>query len=76
MDKSVFKGQKINMLKHKNTSFISAFLIGVLISFIWIPCSGPVLAAVLTFASTTSNVFKGAFMLFLYSLGISIPFYF
>ncbi|KLO21650.1 MULTISPECIES: cytochrome c biogenesis CcdA family protein [unclassified Marinitoga] len=76
IDKSFFKGLKFNFSKYKNTSFISAFILGILISFIWIPCSGPVLAAVLAFASTTSNAFKGAFMLFLYSLGISIPFLF
>jgi cytochrome c-type biogenesis protein len=75
-DKKGFKGAKVNLLKHKNTSFISAFVMGILISFVWIPCSGPILAAVLTFASTTSNVYKGMLMLFLYSLGISIPFLF
>lgn len=48
--------------------------IGVLISFVWMPCSGPVLAAVLTYASTTSSPFLGGLMLFIYSLGISIPF--
>ncbi|KLO22971.1 cytochrome C biogenesis protein [Marinitoga sp. 1197] len=74
--KDGFKGFKIDLNKHKNSSFFSAFIIGILISFVWIPCSGPVLAAVLTFASTTSNVFSGGLMLFVYSLGISIPFLF
>ncbi|MBM7560155.1 cytochrome c biogenesis CcdA family protein [Marinitoga litoralis] len=74
--KEMFKGVKINLNKYKNTSFFSAFIIGILISFIWVPCSGPVLAAVLTYASTTSSPFLGGLMLFVYSLGISIPFLF
>ena len=76
LGKETFKGLKINFNKYKNTSFISAFIIGVLISFVWMPCSGPVLAAVLTYASTTSSPFLGGLMLFIYSLGISIPFLF
>ncbi|NUU96281.1 cytochrome C biogenesis protein [Marinitoga sp. 1135] len=76
LDKEIFKGFKLDLSKYKGTTFLGAFIMGILISFIWIPCSGPVLAAVLTFASTTTNIFKGGFMLFLYSLGISIPFLF
>ncbi|GAB6189804.1 cytochrome c biogenesis CcdA family protein [Marinitoga arctica] len=75
-EKESFKGIKLNLSKFKNTSFFSAFLIGILISFIWVPCSGPVLAAVLTYASTTTSPFLGGLMLFVYSLGISIPFLF
>ena len=45
-----------------------AFAIG------WTPCIGPVLAGILTLAATTQGVWKGASLLFVYSLGLGIPF--
>ena len=45
-----------------------AFAIG------WTPCIGPVLASILTLASSTGSAFRGASMLFVYSLGLGLPF--
>jgi cytochrome c-type biogenesis protein len=40
----------------------------------WTPCIGPVLAAILTAAASTTNPANGAALLFTYSLGLGIPF--
>ena len=48
-------------------------LLGMAIGFVWIPCSSPVLASIFMIASQT-NPIKGTLLLFVFSLGISIPF--
>lgn len=51
-----------------------SFLMGLAFAFGWTPCIGPVLGAVLGFASSSETVGQGAFLLFLYSAGLGIPF--
>jgi len=51
-----------------------AFLLGVAFVMGWTPCVGPILAGVLSLASTEQTVFKGMTLLFVYSLGLWIPF--
>ena len=53
---------------------LSAFLIGVTFAVGWTPCVGPVLASVLLIAATSNTVFAGGFLLFVFSLGLAIPF--
>jgi len=52
----------------------SAFVIGAIFALGWTPCIGPVLASVLLLATTKATIFSGAFLLFLFSLGLSVPF--
>ena len=51
-----------------------AFLVGVVFATAWTPCVGAVLGAILTLAAASQTIGTGALMLFIYSLGISIPF--
>nr|AQS34460.1 hypothetical protein [uncultured bacterium] len=58
----------------KNISYLRAFIVGVIFASAWTPCVGAVLGSILTLAAVSGTVFKGASLLFVYSLGISIPF--
>jgi cytochrome c-type biogenesis protein len=53
----------------------TAFLLGAAISFGWLPCIGPVLAAILTMAAAQDTVAQGVVLLSVYSLGLGIPFF-
>lgn len=52
----------------------SAFVIGASFAFGWTPCVGPVLASILLLASTSTTAFQGGFLLFVFSIGLAIPF--
>lgn len=51
-----------------------AFVMGVAFAFGWTPCVGPILAAILTMAAEGNEPVGGALLLFVYSLGMGIPF--
>ena len=51
-----------------------AFLVGMAFAFGWTPCVGPFLGAVLTMAAEGNDPAGGALLLFVYSLGMGIPF--
>ena len=53
---------------------IGAYLIGVAFAFGWTPCIGPVLGAILAVAAGEGSVSQGVSLLFVYSLGLGIPF--
>jgi cytochrome c-type biogenesis protein len=52
----------------------SSFLIGVLFALGWTPCVGPILGTVLLLASGSATALQGAFLLFIFSLGLALPF--
>ena len=54
--------------------FLGAYLVGLAFAFGWTPCVGPVLAAILLYAGSEADVARGATLLFVYSLGIGLPF--
>lgn len=49
-------------------------VMGAAFGFGWTPCIGPTLAAILTIAATEDTVWQGMFLLFVYSMGLGIPF--
>src|SRR5438128_5928253 len=53
---------------------IGAFVLGLAFAFGWTPCIGPILAGILTIASTKQTVTDGMFLLAVYSAGLGIPF--
>ena len=70
---SVFKG-KSRVLNTENMSFLKSVLFGIIFSVGWTPCVGAFLASALVMASHNGQTLQGIFMLFMYSLGLGIPF--
>ncbi len=58
----------------KSVSYLSSFLIGLAFAFGWTPCIGPILAGILSIASTQESVTQGIILLAFYSAGLGIPF--
>ncbi|MBK9070456.1 MAG: thioredoxin family protein [Myxococcales bacterium] len=55
---------------------LGAFLMGLVGGLTAAPCTGPFLAGILGFVSTTKNVFAGGSLLFVYALGMGVLFWF
>lgn len=53
---------------------LGAFLVGFAFAFGWTPCIGPILGTVLGAAGSTDSVGKGVLLLWVYSLGLAVPF--
>src|SRR5579864_1064543 len=56
------------------TAGTRAFLVGSAFGFGWTPCTGPILAVILTLAAAESTVAKGVSLLAVYASGLAIPF--
>ncbi len=65
---------KTTEVKRKPPGIIGAFIVGVAFAFGWSPCIGPVLGAILLYASQQETVMQGVFLLFAFSMGLGIPF--
>jgi len=52
---------------------VGGFFLGMSLGIVWIPCVGPILGAVLAYVASVGNVPYGAWMLFVYSVGMSLP---
>ena len=48
---------------------------GAAFSFGWTPCTGPILAAILVYASQANTLGIGIILLLAYSLGFAVPFF-
>jgi cytochrome c-type biogenesis protein len=58
----------------QRASLAGAYVMGLAFAFGWTPCIGPVLATVLTLAASEASLGSGVRLLFVYSLGLGIPF--
>jgi cytochrome c-type biogenesis protein len=58
----------------KEANFASAYVMGLAFAFGWTPCIGPILATVLTLAASETSLWSGVKLLFVYSLGLGVPF--
>lgn len=60
--------------RRSGVGYAGSFLVGVGFAAGWSPCIGPILAAVLAHASESKTVTAGIGELFVYSLGLAVPF--
>jgi cytochrome c-type biogenesis protein len=58
----------------KPPGLLGGYVLGLAFAFGWTPCIGPILAAILALAGSQDTVTNGAFLLFVYSLGLGVPF--
>ncbi len=53
---------------------VGAYVVGLAFAFGWTPCIGPILGAILLYASQQETVTQGVVLLAAYSAGLGIPF--
>ncbi len=58
----------------EHAGYLRPLLLGFIFGLAWTPCVGAVLGSILVLAANTGIVGQGAMLLFVYSLGISVPF--
>lgn len=58
----------------KPVGYLGTVLVGVAFGAGWTPCIGPILGSILVYTSTVANFQRGLLLLFVYSLGLAIPF--
>jgi len=71
--KALYADKRLHSVKG-GKSPIGAFLIGFAFAFGWSPCLGPILTLILDMARRTDNVTHGVLLLWVYSLGLAVPF--
>lgn len=66
--------EKRYQFQSKPVGYAGTVAVGVAFGAGWVPCIGPILGAILTLAATRADVAQGVGLLFVYSLGLAIPF--
>jgi cytochrome c-type biogenesis protein len=61
-------------LVDKPVGYLGSVLVGIAFGAGWTPCIGPILGSILLLASNTTDVRRGVLLLFVYSMGLAIPF--
>lgn len=61
-------------IRQRPVGLFGAYLVGVAFGFGWTPCIGPILAAILLYASQRETVTEGVLLLSSYSAGLGVPF--
>jgi cytochrome c-type biogenesis protein len=61
--------------QRKPVGFFGTMLVGIAFAFGWTPCIGPILAGIMALAGSRDTVTKGVELLFVYSLGLGVPFF-
>ncbi|HMC31902.1 MAG TPA: cytochrome c biogenesis protein CcdA [Candidatus Angelobacter sp.] len=71
--KALYADKRLHAVKG-GKSPLGAFAVGFAFAFGWTPCIGPILTPILTMAASTETATKGVLLLWVYSLGLAVPF--
>lgn len=74
-DIGILLGEKRVTIHRKPAGYAGSFVVGVAFAAGWTPCIGPILASILMVAATEETVYHGIALLFMYSLGLGLPFF-
>jgi cytochrome c-type biogenesis protein len=73
-DVSVFKRiTLLSTLQVKGEGRLGAFVLGMALGLVWVPCVGPFLSTILTMVGTNGQLVYGIALLGCYSLGLAVP---
>lgn len=71
----LYKERKLELPKNiTKWKKLNSLLVGMTFGFAWTPCIGPVLAVILFWASQAQSLAQGVGLLFVYGLGLGLPF--
>ena len=71
---ALYRGLGFDLSPRFGNGYLRSFLTGTSISAGWLPCIGPTLGGILTLALASGTVVEGGALLFVYSLGLALPF--
>jgi cytochrome c-type biogenesis protein len=66
--------KRLNFTAAKGSGYLRSLLIGVIFSIGWIPCTSPILGSIMSLAASSQTAWRGAYLLFMYCLGLGLPF--
>ncbi|MDR2405667.1 MAG: cytochrome c biogenesis protein CcdA [Deltaproteobacteria bacterium] len=69
----LFKDRRLQLSKDP-VGYFGAFVIGLAFAAGWTPCSGPILASILSLAASSSESYRGIKLLAVFSFGLALPF--
>ncbi|QDI91955.1 cytochrome c biogenesis protein CcdA [Salicibibacter cibarius] len=72
--RALLSEKKVAKTPKKSTSFTGSVGFGLVFAAGWMPCIGIVLGSILTLAGTSGSMLAGSSMLFVYSMGLGVPF--
>lgn len=61
-------------LQEKPAGYLGSVLVGIVFAAGWTPCIGPMLGSILSLATSEGSVLFGIQLLFVYSIGLGLPF--
>ncbi len=69
----LYRERKLNIGVGKKPSYVRSSVVGGAFAIGWTPCVGPILAGILSL-TLEGSVTEGAILMFVYSLGLGLPF--